>query len=309
MMAISSLPLLLLLLGAAAIFRGILIATTAPRRGSKVPCCEKCRYPVAGLTTFSCPECGTDLRATGIITRPMEIRRRGSMFSAILGLTFLCILLGLIAAYFIAISSMGFMGGAGGGGPTTMSTTLTPTSSAYTSIVVEQDTSSIVFADLKLMLNDGSERHLILTNTGASSPSYSIKDGAGVDIAIGTFADDTASQWLEKSGINVDDPTVAEEAKEITRLVDSMMVNPWNPPSSVRRVSKLKVTSGPTYSSGAQAVSPASWISIAYLLAFAIPFALWVFGIIFIIFRRRKLLREATAADAAAAGPILVPGA
>jgi hypothetical protein len=32
------------------------------------PCCARCGYNVKGLPSFTCPECGTDLRETGIHT-------------------------------------------------------------------------------------------------------------------------------------------------------------------------------------------------------------------------------------------------
>ena len=35
--------------------------------GLKDACCAKCRYPVRGLPSNICPECGSDLRATGTI--------------------------------------------------------------------------------------------------------------------------------------------------------------------------------------------------------------------------------------------------
>src|SRR4051812_24607510 len=39
------------------------------RRGAD-PSCGRCGYLVKGLTTFTCPECGSDLREVGIVRRP-----------------------------------------------------------------------------------------------------------------------------------------------------------------------------------------------------------------------------------------------
>lgn len=36
------------------------------------PCCAACRYPVEGLTSLTCPECGSDLRRVGILTPAMR---------------------------------------------------------------------------------------------------------------------------------------------------------------------------------------------------------------------------------------------
>ena len=38
------------------------------RRGPTEPSCGNCGYLVHGLTTFTCPECGSDLREVGIVT-------------------------------------------------------------------------------------------------------------------------------------------------------------------------------------------------------------------------------------------------
>ncbi len=67
--------------------RAMLLALTRPQRSSADPACELCRYKVAGLHALVCPECGTDLRRTGIITPAMEMRPRGSTGGAIIGWT------------------------------------------------------------------------------------------------------------------------------------------------------------------------------------------------------------------------------
>lgn len=38
----------------------------------KAPACGHCRYPVRGLPTFTCPECGHDLREVGIEVPPQR---------------------------------------------------------------------------------------------------------------------------------------------------------------------------------------------------------------------------------------------
>src|SRR5262245_26404429 len=69
----------------------MLIRTLTPgRRAPAQPACEKCHYPVAGLASFVCPECGEDLRRSGIITVAMEIRRRGSLGAALLAWFLIC---------------------------------------------------------------------------------------------------------------------------------------------------------------------------------------------------------------------------
>ncbi|MEX2214816.1 MAG: adenylate/guanylate cyclase domain-containing protein [Phycisphaeraceae bacterium] len=51
--------------------------------GGGDPVCGACRYPVRGLSTFQCPECGADLREVGML-RP---RGRGSFRAAVIAWT------------------------------------------------------------------------------------------------------------------------------------------------------------------------------------------------------------------------------
>lgn len=53
--------------GLAAVFvSGFLVLR---RRGAVTqPACGKCGYPVEGMSTFNCPECGSDVRQVGIVT-------------------------------------------------------------------------------------------------------------------------------------------------------------------------------------------------------------------------------------------------
>jgi class 3 adenylate cyclase len=55
---------LLLLLALAAAFASLLRGA----RANPEPACGKCGYVVRGLPTFHCPECGSDLRAVGIVS-------------------------------------------------------------------------------------------------------------------------------------------------------------------------------------------------------------------------------------------------
>jgi len=60
-----------------------------PRAGAREPACEVCRRPVANAPGLCCPGCGTDLRITGIITRQIEVRRRGTLGSSMSSLVVL----------------------------------------------------------------------------------------------------------------------------------------------------------------------------------------------------------------------------
>src|SRR3954471_19473227 len=84
----------LLYLSCRAIARAVHVPKSLPRE----PVCENCKYRVAGLNSFACPECGRDLRQVGIVTLPMEVRRRAALAPAIAGWIFIVLAVGAVVA-------------------------------------------------------------------------------------------------------------------------------------------------------------------------------------------------------------------
>jgi len=65
---------------------GVAVAMMARRRPDRrvtQPICGECGYAVEGLPTFTCPECGSDLRKVGIITPRRASRRLGAVGAAV----------------------------------------------------------------------------------------------------------------------------------------------------------------------------------------------------------------------------------
>ncbi len=56
------------------VFAAVIIVLWPRGRRVNEPVCGKCSYPVHGLETMTCPECGSDLRAVGIYTPAMRHR-------------------------------------------------------------------------------------------------------------------------------------------------------------------------------------------------------------------------------------------
>jgi hypothetical protein len=62
------------IVGAAVVF--LVAAIVRWRDRIRVPSCGACRYPVEGLSTFTCPECGADLRGVGILVPGVRAKHR-----------------------------------------------------------------------------------------------------------------------------------------------------------------------------------------------------------------------------------------
>jgi len=70
---------IVLLLGAVivgAVVVSLVAAIVRWRDRVRVACCGACRYPVEGLSTFTCPECGSDLRSVGILVQGVRPKHR-----------------------------------------------------------------------------------------------------------------------------------------------------------------------------------------------------------------------------------------
>lgn len=76
------------LLIALVVLAGLVLLATIWRRQAwgrgraAEPSCGKCGYPVRGLTSLNCPECGSDLREVGIVT-PRTAREAGPLVWAV----------------------------------------------------------------------------------------------------------------------------------------------------------------------------------------------------------------------------------
>ncbi len=302
-------PLLIFAALAALTFPVIWRTVTPPRKGVKVPSCEKCRYPVGGHGSMACPECGADLRLTGIITRPMEMRRRGHLFGALLAWTFLVLLIAYVgvALFWITIGSSAMVAAT-----TTTSTTsamvtgFTPVSTAYRGIDVSQpySTPGASFT-MSLKLNDGSEHKL---EVDYSAGTATMTNAAGLETMV-LVDEKMIPAWFASAGLPTDDLVVAAEMKDIQKVTDYTGAGGWN--LGGLRLNKLKA-GVPTYATTTPTTTTTTTTTPTYsgwsaLSVWTVPAILggillvWILGIVAIVLRRRKLMREANAADAGSA--------
>jgi predicted RNA-binding Zn-ribbon protein involved in translation (DUF1610 family) len=273
-------PLVGLVLVAASI-HAVWRAVTLPRRTKGAAACERCKYEVADLATFTCPECGEDLRRVGIITPAMEARRRGSLAGAILGWTFLCgavAYAGLIAVMLWQFSAVGTAAVSG------WQQSITPTSGAYRSLAVDYQSDGMsISSDIELVLT---------TSNGATHP-LTLDPGSmqvlGVGGGVSTWSPETIELWYSEIGLDTSDAAVAAEAAEISSFIDLLVMSPSGAfsPNLLHHQIQMTMPGG----AGMQPDTMAYQIMIA-LVALAALALVYIVGLLLIVRRRRRLLRS-----------------
>ncbi len=73
----------------------------------RVPCCGSCRYPVEGLSTFTCPECGADFRTAGILVKGVRPKHRMHVVEVFAAWAVVAVIGGLITSGFVGSTSFG----------------------------------------------------------------------------------------------------------------------------------------------------------------------------------------------------------
>jgi len=272
--------------------RAIWLTVVPPRRCVKEASCEKCKYPVAGLSTWTCPECGSHLLAVGIITRSMEVCRRGGYVGAIGGLFFL-LLIAVIVGLSIVAATIGNSVGLLGAAILGQTATLTPASGAYPPLTleIEQDWSQGV-----------NRVSAVLRSTPASSPTdLRIRFSPGATITT-TDASGGVTQtnldkealaaWLGPLGIEAATPGVQTEIGELAGYLQGSAAGGVMPTSADLQsfsIGALSTTSRPV----GKNEDAYFWFLAAMWSIPAAGLILFVLFTVLIVRRRRKLLRAA----------------
>jgi hypothetical protein len=286
-------PLIFIALIVASI-RAILLAIRFPPRATREPACEVCKYRVAGLTGFTCPECGTDLRQTGIITLGMEVRRRGSLTAAILGWLYLMFLLGGIGLSVISLLQLRPAMSAAMSGMTT-TTPLTPASGAYQRIDTITTTNygggmPSGSTELDLVLSSGAVWKLTFDSLAAN---YSVTDPSG---AMTSSANDNKGPdaLFAAAGLDGADPKISAEVRELSTVVGVLASAPY---TSVNTMRLRALTPGvPSVTSTSGPFPPAATDVTAFMAVGIVGFVMWLIllvgGVLFLVTRRKRLLRQ-----------------
>jgi hypothetical protein len=189
------------------------------RRGLIGPACGKCGYSVIGLTTMTCPECGGDLRACGIVTPNSP---RGT--SPVAGYIFFTVSLTLFAlivsgALFSVI-------------PVRLSydrqvQLVGPFSKSYQRVVIHAREATWGEARNSLPVEIELFPKLSATAPASMSPIHparlTVRPGDGYEYGVGSvrvssheaFGADAVLAWMKAAGIDADNTRVRQEAGRI----------------------------------------------------------------------------------------------
>ncbi|QKK06875.1 MAG: hypothetical protein HND58_01000 [Planctomycetota bacterium] len=269
----------------------VLRAVTLPRKASRFSACGSCGYAVAELDSLVCPECGNDLRQSGIVTPRIEMIRRGSLTTAILAWTFLCGTGGYFLFSFVVLSVLFRSGFNVAASTNSWQQQLTPASGTYQSVTVvyESDFRSLTdVVDIELVLADGTTRTLTLDPT--------TERVEGEDSQLTDWSGDTLEAWYAEGGLDITDPALAAEAAEVGRYVDLLLMSPSTGSTSTFNHHTPNLTLGTTAAS-VQSAASMSRAGLAVIAAIVVSALVYVVGVVWIVLRRRKLLRSVDKAE------------
>jgi hypothetical protein len=218
----------------------VVVARRGPRGALKGPVCGACGYNLLGLATMTCPECGSDLRAAGILTP--RTPRQGAR--GVAGALLFTVLLGFVAV----VASLALLSVL----PMRRSykqqvRLVTPESGAYQEVVLRTggatwgSAAPALPTEIELVMNAPSATTLPLTPTrlggspaappalstapAARSPRLIVRldggyefasPGAGRIVRPGGFSASAVLDWMKAAGLDTSQRGIAEEAARIT---------------------------------------------------------------------------------------------
>ncbi len=264
---------------------GILVFYFVRRRRATAqatdPVCGHCAYIVRGLPTFTCPECGSDLRTVGIVTpsqrRPLGRGARAVIWTLILP----------VPAMVISVLAMAFVL------PwlTTNDETMTlggPTSQAYSQLVLRAEGRRLGWPWQGRARSQAPLQRLSLTLVrpeGFAAPlginlqtmGYHSQQPSGAIVEQSSGFDAAALRnWMTDAGVDTNNPQVQAEIQAIFAVVQSASTAGLTTPPG-------NLFQQPLRSAGSSTMPP-NW-EIAAILAFW--FVIWVIGLWLVVLRRR----------------------
>lgn len=277
--------LLLVLIGAGLI--AFVLARRAARRvdSSHGPSCARCGYAVRGLPSFTCPECGSDLRevgihAPGVNPRPDSVVRKVGVWSIMI------LMIGSVISAMVINTCL----------PTVQSryqdcSILGPRSGQYRRVDFHGEgcnlhwpykqqlrPPSISALDITLTLNDG---HTLALRATFDELGYEYTDTQGHRVQGATgLNEQVVLNWMRSGGIDVNKAGVETEVAEIAQIAKDA------PHGSMNAASPTVFSGPPSTSNGFSYLPP----RIATPIAVFFWIVVWLIGVRRILRRQRERL-------------------
>lgn len=278
--------------------RAIWACVTRPKKWKAEPSCERCGYTVIGLTSFACPECGADLRRTGIITPAMELRRRGSLTWAIAAWTVSIFVLSYFAlgAWTVLFGYSATMAASAANSvTTTLTETYVPDSKGFAEVrVISSQTVGGMRSEhvsLEIIDLEGKSASILAQKLGtfwtlgANNPS--------IDLTAETkLRAEVVKAVMVSASIPAAYPGVDGDIADIVSLMNEKISNMVSPvPASTVQLSALQ-RQGTSTNTLSPPPAPTN-LYIVPIVGGMIAICLWLAGVVFIVRMRQGMLRLA----------------
>jgi hypothetical protein len=294
---IGSLLLVLLVLATITV-TGLLVAKQASRRRKLTgPVCGHCDYRVTGLTTLTCPECGGDLRAVGIVTSSTPTGQ-----SVVAGVMIFTVLLGFIAT----VATSGVISVLPVRHSYKRQVRLGPVSSGYPNVLVQASRTSwggsFVPAAVTIELEPGgakstaSPAQMIVHADG----KYEFTSAGSRVVSNDEFGESAVLEWLKAAGI---DTTAADMQRKAARIAAEARIAARSGRAAMSQSSgsgsSMSSSSGGDPADVFQNISTSQSNESHPPVApsIAIPFfwlAVWIWGLWYLVIRGTRRRRVAT---------------
>jgi len=243
------------------------------KAGVTQPACGKCGYAVAGLPTFTCPECGSDLRAVGIVMPKSDHGLRRVAWAVLWTI--------LLPLPMLLIARLGLQVGLPMVGTNADTVTLTaPTSGAYQSVTIAASGSGPVRSTSRAgtvpvqtvtlqLLGIREEASPLTLDAGTLTSRWTPSQGPSRQ---GPLTTQVLGEWMASVGV---DPNDAEVQQEIGHLVGLIRSAASGSPLSGDTGGMFRHVNQSSNSSA----TPAPSAKAIVLLFFVFWFVLWVAGL------------------------------
>lgn len=249
-------------------------------------CCARCRYPAAGLETLRCPECGSDLRAAGIVTLALAIRFMPGLLSALLGWSGLAAIVSYLVIFASYRANVRYAATAPTYEPDLV---LTPASGSCDRIELRRDYASNEGFPLRLVLHTRDTEHTLRLRHTGYGINFSGADAFSTTID-GRLKAQHIEQWYASAGIDPQLPLHRAELEELTLLVNAEL--------------SPEGEAWPTFTAFSSKTPPAvALVKVGFAPVYttaAVCGSIYVVGTIMVVRRRQQLLSFAARMEQAA---------